>query len=301
MELAPLIIFCFNRPRHSTETIEALKKNKLASETDLFIFSDGARNTAEEVLVNEVRSIINSVTGFKSVKVVERSKNMGLANSIITGVSEIISKYKKVIVMEDDLICSESFLENKNKMLDYFESHKHIFSTSGFCPPVSFPDDFKDDLFLYPRTSSLGWGTWIDRWESIDWSLDNFKSFIQSKEQRQHFNKGGIDLTPMLLHQKTGKINSWAIRFCYAASLQNKLCVYPKESMLYHIGDDTGTHSHTTTDYGDTASDKLISITSMPEENPAVTNIIRNFWANSYIRRLINFCKRLAYLFIVKL
>jgi len=302
MELAPLVVFCFNRPKHIGETLQALKKCRLANQTDLYLFSDGARTKDEEVLVKEVRSIIHAVEGFKSLKVIERSKNMGLAKSIITGVTEVMKTHKRVIVMEDDLICSESFLENKNKMLEYFEPHSQVFSTSGFCPPVSFPKEFTDDLYLFPRTSSLGWGTWRDRWESIDWSLDNFNGFIQSKAQRKHFNKGGIDLSPMLLHQKVGKINSWAIRFCYAASLQSRLCVYPRESMLYHIGsDDSGTHSHSKTDYGSSASNLVIEIERFPEENPMVSERIRKFWANSYIRRLINFYKRLVYISILKL
>lgn len=302
MELAPVIVFCYNRPDHITQTLAALKKCRLAQQTKLYIFSDGPRSEKEAAVVNEVRSIVKAVDGFKSVTVIEREKNMGLARSIITGVTEVIKVHKKVIVMEDDLICSESFIENKNKMLNYFESHQQVFSTSGFCPPVAIPAHYKEDLYLFPRTSSLGWGTWIDRWESIDWSQDKFGDFIQSKEKRKHFNRGGIDLTPMLLHQKVGKVNSWAIRFCYAASLQNKLCAYPTESMLYHIGSDgSGTHAHTTTDYGQEASDKVIDIKVFPKEDPAISKVIRRFWANSLIRQMINFYKRIAFITILKL
>ncbi len=302
MKLAPVILFCFNRPTHTAATIEALKQCELAAETDLYIFSDGPRNESEASIVSEVRSFIHTVKGFKSLTICEREINMGLAKSIITGVTEVIRKHKRVIVLEDDLICSTSFLTNKNKMLEYFESHPHIFSTSGFSPPISYPSNHADDLYLFPRTSSLGWGTWLDRWESVDWSLDSFNSFIQSKAQRKHFNRGGIDLTPMLLHQKVGKINSWAIRFSYAAATQNRLCVYPTESMLYHIGSDgSGTHAGESSYYGDSASNKIISIDRFPQENEQLSKRVRNFWANSYIRQLINFYKRIAYISLLKL
>ncbi len=302
MELAPVIVFCFNRPKHTAATIEALSQCLLAADTDLYLFSDGPRNKAEEALVYEVRSVLRSTKGFKSVTLCEREQNLGLSKSIISGVSEVIGKHQKVIVLEDDLICSKSFIENQNKMLDYFKDHPQIFSTSGYSPPISYPKTFNDELYLFPRTSSYGWGTWLDRWESIDWSLDQFNTFIQSKAQRQHFNRGGIDLTPMLLHQKVGKINSWSIRFSYAASMQNRLCVYPKDSMLYHIGyDGSGTHASQSGHYGDKASDKVISLDHFPQEHKAISVKVRKFWANSYIRQLINFYKRIAYISLLKL
>ncbi|MBS2212591.1 sugar transferase [Carboxylicivirga mesophila] len=302
MELAPVILFCFNRPKHTTATIEALKACRLASETNLYVFSDGPRNEEEACLVNEVRSVLQGVKGFKSVTISQRKFNMGLASSIISGVTEVIQKHGKVIVLEDDLVCADSFLENQNKMLDYFEDHQQIFSTSAYSPPIKYPAHFADDLYLFPRTSSYGWGTWRDRWESVDWSMEGFNEFIQSKPQRKHFNKGGIDLTPMLLHQKVGKIDSWSIRFSYAASLQNSLCVYPKESMLQHIGTDgSGTHSTSSSYYGHTSNNKVIHIEHFPKEHEAIAKRVRKFWANSLIRQLINFYKRMAYISLLKL
>jgi hypothetical protein len=302
MELAPVILFCFKRPKHTAATLEALKACRLASETDLYVFSDGPRTTEETLLVNEVRSILKEVKGFKSVTIFERKGNMGLANSIISGVTEVIQEHGKVIVLEDDLLCTESFLENQNAMLDYFEKYPQIFSTSAFSPPITYPSDFSDDLYLFPRTSSYGWGTWHDRWESVNWSMDGFNEFIQSKAQRKHFNKGGIDLTPMLLHQKVGKIDSWSIRFSYAASAQKRLCVYPRESMLQHIGTDgSGTHSTSSSYYGHTSSNQVINIDYFPEENEAIAKRVRKFWANSCIRQLINFYKRIAYISLLRL
>lgn len=302
MALAPVIVFCFNRPKHISQTLDALKKCTLAEQTDLYIFSDGPRNETEKVAVAEVRKVISAITGFESITITEREDNFGLAKSIISGVSEVIDKHKKVIVLEDDLICSESFLINKNTMLSYFESYQEVFSTSAFCPPITVPKDFKASLFLYPRISSYGWGTWIDRWQSVDWTMDTFNTFIQSKEKRQQFNRGGIDLSPMLLHQKVGKVNSWAVRFCYASSVQNKMCVYPVESMLAHIGyDGSGTHANANNNFGDSASNKVIQIDAYPEENKLISDQLRSFWRNSPIRRLINWYKRIVYISILKL
>jgi len=44
MNLAPIVLFTYNRPWHTRQTVEALKKNELAQDSELFIFSDGWKN-----------------------------------------------------------------------------------------------------------------------------------------------------------------------------------------------------------------------------------------------------------------
>ena len=39
-DLAPVVIFTYNRPWHTQQTLEALQKNQLANESELFIYSD---------------------------------------------------------------------------------------------------------------------------------------------------------------------------------------------------------------------------------------------------------------------
>ena len=91
-QYAPIVLFVYNRPEHTKKTIESLQKNEGASESDLFIYCDGAKNEAAEAKVKEVRQYVHSVTGFKTVTVVEREKNYGLARSVITGVTEIVNR-----------------------------------------------------------------------------------------------------------------------------------------------------------------------------------------------------------------
>ena len=102
--LAPVVFFVYNRLDHTAKTIEALKKNTLANESDLIIYSDGAKNDSSKQHVDQVREFIDTIYGFKSIKIIKRENNLGLANSVIRGVSEVIKEYKKVIVLEDDLI-----------------------------------------------------------------------------------------------------------------------------------------------------------------------------------------------------
>ena len=103
---APIALFVYNRPNHTARTLKFLQQNELATESRLFIFSDAAKTEGDQKLVDEVRSLIKDTDGFKSVEIVERKDNMGLANSIIAGVTKLVNTYGKVIVFEDDLISS---------------------------------------------------------------------------------------------------------------------------------------------------------------------------------------------------
>src|SRR3989338_525512 len=131
MKLAPITVFVYNRPWHIKQTIESLKKNKEAKKSDLFIFSDGPKNEDDQKKVDEVRKYIKKVNGFKMVTIIERQKNLRLANSIIAGVTEIINKYGKIIVLEDDLIASPYFLKFMNKGLDLYKKEERVASIHG--------------------------------------------------------------------------------------------------------------------------------------------------------------------------
>ena len=90
MELAPIILFVYNRLRHTRITVEALQNNELANRSQLIIFSDGARDPFDENSVKKVRQHIRGIDGFKDIQIIEQEKNCGLANSIIEGVADVI-------------------------------------------------------------------------------------------------------------------------------------------------------------------------------------------------------------------
>ena len=121
MNLAPIILFVYNRPEHTKKTLESLKINELASESSLFIFSDGSKNENDKKSVDEVRKYISTISGFKEIKIILREKNLGLADSVISGVTEVIEKYGKAIVLEDDIVTSKYFLKFMNEALDFYE------------------------------------------------------------------------------------------------------------------------------------------------------------------------------------
>lgn len=236
--LAPIALFVYARPDETAKTIESLSKNFLASESDLYIFSDGPKGEKDFKKVSEVRALIKSInSGFKKIKIIEREKNLGLANSIITGVSEILSENDRIIVMEEDLISSENFLNFVNDSLDKYEKDEKVFSVTGYTYHINIPENYKYDNYFTPRCESLGWGTWKDRWMKADWELKEFKDFIKDKNAIKNFNKVGCDLIGMLIKQQLGKLDSWAVRWCFTHFKNNAVCSYPTSSKIIHIGE----------------------------------------------------------------
>lgn len=238
MDLAPIALFVYARPNETLQTLEALRKNYLAKDSDLFIFSDGAKGEKDFNQVNQVRDIIkNNSFPFKKIEIVERKKNFGLANSIISGVTEVLNHYDKIIVMEEDLVSSPNFLNFVNASLSRYVDEDKIFSVTGYTYDFEIPEDYKYDNYFLPRCESLGWGTWKNRWLKADWDLKDLNDFLSDKKSLKDFSEIGNDLLSMLLKQQLGKVNSWAIRWCYAHFKNNAFCSYPVKSKIIHIGE----------------------------------------------------------------
>lgn len=244
MDLAPVSFFVYNRPFHTKQTLESLQKNIYASQTELFIFSDGPKDAEAEKNVREVRKYLKTISGFKKINITKRKKNLGLANSIISGVTEIIHKFGKVIVIEDDLVFTAYFLKFMNEALGFYKDKEQIFSVSGYSYPgniFKIPANYKHDVYFFPRCSSWGWGTWENRWSKADWKFQDAEKFVKNKKLQQKYNRTGEDKTEMMLAYLEGKIDSWATRWEYAHFINNAYSVYPTKSFLNNIGfDGTG-------------------------------------------------------------
>ena len=244
--LAPVVLFVYNREEHTRQTLEALKRNKLAGQSRLFIFSDGAKTEKDELKVKKVRELLRAYRAgedFETIEIMEAEKNQGLASSVIAGVSKIITKYGKVIVLEDDIVTAPNFLVYMNQALDYYEKDPGIWSVSGYTLPLRNLKNYREDAFLAYRASSWGWGTWKDRWEPIDWTLPDYSEFKRDKARIRRFCRGGKDLYSMLERQQKGELDSWAVRWCYWQSKCDMLTVYPRTSLVQNTGcDGSGTH-----------------------------------------------------------
>ena len=291
MKLAPIIVFAYDRPEHLKRTVEALANNVFASESELYIYCDGPKLTSERmneltnervkesnVRVEQTQSLAKQYAidapkegKFKAVHVVCAKANKGLANSIIGGVSEVIAKHGRVIVLEDDLLTSPYFLKYMNTALDKYESYPSVFTISANRPPVNkmqIPADYEYDVFVSLRPFSTGWATWKEKWEKIDWSLDYLDEFLKHPQQIKSFHLGGDDLTTMLLLQRNHRIDSWAIRYSFQLFYHHAVAILPCVPYVDNIGfDGTGTHSW------DDETDFRNDVAAAPE-NPRMPDVI---------------------------
>ena len=250
--LAPIVLFTYNRPQHTEKTLQALMQNELADKSVLYIYCDGAKVHATETdrtNITEVRKVVRSKHWCKEVHIIEAEQNKGLANSIIEGVTIVLEKHGKAIVLEDDLLTSPYYLRYMNEALNFYANYPAVFSVSANRPPknmMHIPDDYEYDVFVSLRSYSTGWATWKDRWDRIDWSLDGFEEALMHPFQIKALNRGGEDVSKMLLMQKNGEIDSWALRFGFAHFKQHAVAILPCNAYVDNIGfDGTGTHSGT--------------------------------------------------------
>ena len=244
MSLAPIVLFVYNRPEHTRRTLEALSKNKEAQESELFIFADGIPENASEIErenIKFVRQIIRKDKWCGQVEIVESKDNKGLADSVISGVSKIVNSYGKVIVLEDDIVTAPYFLTFMNNGLNQYSAVQKVYGITGH-KFKSFKK-VNDPIYFLPVMSSWGYGTWADRWNSIDWNGKKLLREVNKLENPTIINFGTIDYYNMLIDQVEGKNDSWAVRFYVSMYLKGGIFLYPYKSLLKNIGlDGSGTH-----------------------------------------------------------
>ncbi|MBI5100161.1 MAG: glycosyltransferase [Nitrospirae bacterium] len=249
MNLAPIVLFVYNRPGHIQRTVEALQKNEVAMESDLFIYSDGPGNQEEEEHVSAVRDYIKTVKGFRTVRIVERERNLGLASSIVSGVTEIIGEYGKIIVMEDDLISHTKFLAYMNAALEKYEDRKEVFSITGYSHLSDIEGNLSDSTYFLKLTSSWSWATWSNKWRYFDKNVDGWEELLRDRKKKRLFNyDNSYDYLGLLQKQKQGAIDSWAICWYWSVFKVGGLTLYPRKSLVKNVGfDGSGTHCSETT------------------------------------------------------
>ena len=238
---APILLFVYNRPEHVRRNIQALLKNELAAESELFIYSDAAKDETSQAAVKEVRAFIRSIQGFKKITITERAENWGLARSIIDGVTTQINRYGRVIVLEDDLVVAPHFLQFMNDALETYRDEERVghIQACDFTHDPSLPD-----TFLIKWTGSWGWGTWDRAWKHFNADGKALLTELESRKLTYTFDfNGKYGYTRMLRRQIEGKNNSWAIRWNASLFLKGILSLNVGKSLVQNEGfDGSGTN-----------------------------------------------------------
>jgi hypothetical protein len=241
-DLAPIVLFVYNRPEHTRRTLASLVANRLAKHSDLIVYADGAKRPDHEAAVKLVRDIVRRIDGFKSLKVIERGTNFGLARSIISGVSEVCAAHGRVIVVEDDLELASEFLSFLNEGLARYQDEPKALQISGYAYPAHNSDTAA--AFFLPMISCWGWATWSRAWAKFDPVMSALKQLDIDPAARRRFNiDDTYDYYGMACRQRKGEIDSWGIRWQLSLFAADGLALYPRDSLVYNTGvDASGTH-----------------------------------------------------------
>ena len=278
--LAPIALFVYNRPEHTRRTLNYLKKNLLADESRLYIFSDAPKTEDDKPRVEQVRVLLRSVEGFKAVKVTERRDNLGLSRSIISGVTQLVDEYGKVIVFEDDLLSSPYTLQYFNEALTHYENEEKVMHIGAYMYNLAAKN--LPETFFFRAATSWGWATWARAWKHFNPDADQLISRFDSKMISQFSIEGTMNFWKQLQQFKAGKNDSWAIRWYASIFLKGGLTLNPSASLIHNIGNDgTGVHSNKENMYAVKIAEQ--PVTQFPaeiRENEQVYQVIKQFLKN---------------------
>lgn len=235
MKYAPIILFCYCRPTHLKKVFDTLKTNKEALDSDLIIYSDGPKGNSDIEGVIAVRKYISTIQGFKSIKIIESKINKGLANSIIDGVTDVLKQYDRVIVLEDDIEVSSRFLEFMNKSLKIYEHEEKVMHINGWVP-----SNIKDNTspFFTHIMECWGWATWRRSWNHFNKNCDALLTSFSKKDKFKFNINNSYDNFIVILQNKSGEKNTWAIFWYASIFLKRCLCLSPNMSLTNNIGTD---------------------------------------------------------------
>ena len=300
---APIALFVYNRPEHTRRTLNYLQKNLLADESRLFIFSDGPKTNDDQAKVEEVRELINEVTGFKSIKIIQRKENMGLANSIICGVTQLVNEYGKVIVFEDDLLSSVYTLQYFNDALTKYAQQEIVMHIGAYM--YNLGDKKLPQTFFYRAATSWGWATWARAWKNFEPDADVLMKQFDAKKINAFSIDGVMNFWKQMEQFKAGKNDSWAIRWYASIFLKGGLTLNPSASLIHNIGHDgSGRHSNNENTYH--VQITKTAVTQYPKdikENETAYAAIKLFLKNrkgTLLQRGLRFLKQLQVKYLSK-
>ena len=235
--MSPICLFVYKRYDTTKLMLESLLACPECADSELYVFMDEARNDSEADDVEKVRALFDNLQGFKTIHPYPARMNKGMARSVIDGVTTVLEKHESIIVLEDDLVVAPDFLTFMNAALEAYRDRSDIWSISGYTPTLKEIEQYdKNGVFLVPRAQCWGWATWNDRWETVDWEVSDFNYLARNKKRRKAFDMGGNDLFRTLEMEHRERIESWAVRWAYAASKQKMWTVNPMLSKVQNIG-----------------------------------------------------------------
>jgi hypothetical protein len=273
MSSTGIALFVYDRPEHTKRVLNALQKNNIS---ELYIFSDGAKNNKNKKSVRRVRDIVTNISWCKT-NTITREHNYGLAKSLITGINRVFEDHDQIIVLEDDCVPASNFVSYMKHCLNKYKNDAKVMNVQGYSPPIEIPEEYSYDVYFTYRSSSWGWGTWRDAWNHFEYEPLTLEEIDAKKDKVIAITeKAGEDLYPMMLSQLTGQSDSWAVWWSYAIASNGGLCVNPVGSKIKNIGfEGKGTHSPETNTFEVDLDSTPVEELQFPKK-PFINNKINN-------------------------
>ncbi len=292
--LAPIVLFVYNRPIHTSNLLQSLRRCRLSDQSKLIVFADGPKDEAsqtERKNINEVRKLVLSEKWCKEVQLIGKQHNVGLADSIVSGVTAVLNQYEKIIVLEDDLVLSPGFLDYLNNALNVFEEEEKIMHISAYMFPVK---NKLPELFFMNMTSCWGWATWKRAWNHYNPSAEDLLQKLHESERLNEFTfNGRAPFYNHLLDNTNGKIKTWAIKWLTSVFLMEGFCLHPSPSLVRNEGNDgSGTHGSESIFNKQAVADSIVVKTIPLIENNEARKGLEQFYKK--LRRKKNIIERIV-------
>lgn len=260
---APVLLLAYARPDHLRRTVESLRANDEAAATDLYVYCDAAKTSEVASAVAAVRRYVDQITGFASVMPVFRDRNWGLSASVIDGVTQLLERDDRVIVVEDDLVVSRFFLRYMNGGLDAYATDERVASIHGYSYPVSAR---LPETFFLRGADCWGWATWRRAWSVFESDGRKLLDELERRSLTRAFDLDGVaGFSQMLRAQVAGTKDSWAVRWHASCYLRSLLTLYPGQSLVDNIGNDgTGRHRGVTDAYRVQLRETAVKVGGIP-------------------------------------
>lgn len=304
-KLAPISIATYSRLEHLTQTINSLKSNPLARESILYVFSDAPRRGHEEI-VNKVRDYIKTIDGFLEVRLILQEQN-DMKKNIRESYEIPLSKFGRVIWMEDDNVVSENFLEFMNNALEFYKDDERVMSIAGHSKFVNVP---KVDADVFKLNSFHAWG--VGYWSRTlsclnEISLNDFSNDVSNDSIAYKLAK----LPDTMLYnyipcQINGLFDAGDVKYHYFMVKNDLYSIYPTETLVKNIGcDGSGYHCDADDSYmnqriSEKDSRQFLELDKVPDLT-VNSNYLDSYSFLSKIRFLLRFPKYSYYLLKLKL
>jgi hypothetical protein len=238
--LAPVAIFAYKRPDHTARLLRSFSTNPEHATSPVYVFCDGTRTPQDETDVGHTRQVVRELAP-SHAHIIERGANMGLANSIITGVTQLTREHGKAIILEDDLVLAPFALRYFNDALVRYRNEERVMHVSAYMFPV---DARLPETFLYREATCWGWATWARAWSKFEPDGKRIRDEVIAREMRYEFDvQSSMGFFGMLEAQIARRIDSWAIRWYGSMRLAGGLALHPGVSLVQNLGfDGTGEH-----------------------------------------------------------